>query len=286
MLRIAIQSNGRLYHECLKLLEQVGVTLTIRENSSPVLIRSNNFPAEVLFIEKDRIPTFVMKGKVDLGIVSEYLAADNNVPESCIIRRLGFDRCSLSLAVPQGIKYKGLEWFIGKTIATPYPEATQNFFKSNNIRANAVLMRQQAASAPKVGLADAVCDRVDSGTTIRNHGMKVVATAMQSEACLMVAPNLSPQKQMILDEFLQRFEATQNAQNKFYAIMNVPNAKVDDVIAILPEKQQPSIIKTVGKQISAIHTIIDERRFWDIIDRLKQLGATDIVLTQVSKIVY
>lgn len=285
MLRIAIQSRGRLYHECLTLLKRVGVNLTIREENRPMLVRSNNFPAEVLFLEKDHIPAYVQMGKVDIGIVGEFLAAANEVPNECIIKKLGFDRCSLSLAIPQNTKYKGLEWFIGKTVATPYPTAVQKFFKSHNIRSNAVMLRTAVASAPKAGLADAVCDRVDSGTTLRNQGLKVVDVVMKSEACLIMHSQLNAQKDLILEEFLARIDAAQNAKGQHYVMMNVPNQRLNEILTIIPAMHKPSMMPIEGGDSTAVHTIIDEKRFWDIIGRLKEIGANDIVLIPVEKII-
>ena len=284
MLRIAIQSRGRLSEASIALLDAVGVKLAIREQN-PVLVRSSNFPAEVLFFEKDRVPEFVASGIADIGITGEYMALSKNIPDELIVKRLGFDRCSLSLAVPRDVKYKGLEWFIGKRVATPYPDALTKFFKQRNIRAQVVPVREQVTMAPKIGLADAIFDRVFSGTTLFSQHLKEVEVVMHSEAVLIANATLSPQKLMILEELIQRIDAVQNAMGKKYLMMNVPKDKVHDVLEVLPALQKPTVMPLSDPAWEAVHVVIDEKRFWDIVEKLKQLGAVNLLLTTLEKLI-
>lgn len=284
MLRIAIQPKGRMNQECMNLLEQVGVKLSIRE-SNPVLVRSSNFPAEVLFLEKDSIPELVQSSVVDVAICGEYMAQQALVPKDCIVKRLGFDKSTLSLAIPRDTKYKGIEWFTGKTIATPYPELVQQFFKNKNIRTNVRLMREQVYMAPKIEVADAICDRVHSGTTLISEHLKEVEVIMQSEAVLIVSPAITPQKKMILDELIQRIEAVQYAVGKKFVSLNAPVAALDDIIEFMPSLRRPTITYYNDNEWATVSTVMDEKRLWDIIERLKYLGAEEIVICPIDKII-
>lgn len=284
MLRIAIQSKGRMNQESLELLDSVGVKLSVRE-SNPILVRSSNFPAEVLFIEKDRIPEFVAQGIVDVGICGEYLARQAGTPDECIIKRLGFNKSTLSLAIPRDAKYRGIEWFIGKSIATPYPDLLSRFLKSHGIKATARLMREHVYMAPKVGIADAICDRVYSGTSLMSENLKEVETVMTSEAILIATPQMSPLNQMILDEFLLRIDAIQEAVGKKFVRMNVPIANLDAIIGILPALHSPSIAKYQDEEYMSVSVVMDEKRLWDILERLKELGAKEILICPIDKMI-
>ncbi len=270
--------------ESLELLDSVGVKLSVRE-SNPILVRSSNFPAEVLFIEKDRIPEFVAQGIVDVGICGEYLARQAGTPDECIIKRLGFNKSTLSLAIPRDAKYRGIEWFIGKSIATPYPDLLSRFLKSHGIKATARLMREHVYMAPKVGIADAICDRVYSGTSLMSENLKEVETVMTSEAILIATPQMSPLNQMILDEFLLRIDAIQEAVGKKFVRMNVPIANLDAIIGILPALHYPSIAKYQDEEYMSVSVVMDEKRLWDILERLKELGAKEILICPIDKMI-
>ena len=284
MLRIAIQSKGRMNQESLELLDSVGVTLSVRE-SNPILVRSSNFPAEVLFLEKDRIPEFVSQGIVDIGICGEYLARQANTPDDCIIKRLGFNKSSLSLAIPRDVKYRGMEWFIGKSIATPYPDLLSRFLKLHGIKATTRLMREHVYMAPKVGIADAICDRVYSGTSLMSENLREVETVMTSEAILIATPSMSPLNRMILDEFLLRIDAIQAAVGKKFVRMNIPIGKKDEIIAILPSVHRPSIAHYQDDDMISLSVVMDEKRLWDILERLKELGAKEILICPIDKMI-
>ncbi len=284
MLRIAIQSKGRMCQESLDLLDSVGVKLVLRE-SNPLLVRSSNFPAEVLFVEKDRIPEFVAQGIADVGICGEYLARQAGTSDACIIKRLGFNKSTLSLAILRDAKYKGIEWFMGKTIATPYPDLLSRYLKSRGVKATTRLMREHVYMALKVGVADAICDRVYSGTALMNENLKEVETVMTSEAILIAAPNMNPLNQMILDEFLLRIDAVQAAIGKKFVRMNVPADKKDEIISILPSVHRPSIAHYQDDNMVSISVVMDEKRLWDILERLKELGAKEILICPIDKMI-
>ncbi len=270
--------------ESLDLLDSVGVKLSVRE-SNPILVRSSNFPAEVLFIEKDRIPEFVAQGIVDIGVCGEYLARQAGTPDECVIKRLGFNKSTLSLAIPRDAKYRGIEWFIGKTIATPYPDLLLKFLKLHGIKANARLMREHVYMAPKVGIADAICDRVYSGTSLMSENLKEVETVMTSEAILIATPSMSPLNKMILDEFLLRIDAIQEAVGKKFVRMNVPTDRVDEVVAILPAVHSSSVAQYKSDEFVSLSLVMDERRLWDILERLKELGAKEILVCPIDKMI-
>lgn len=284
VLRIAIQSKGQMYHESLDLLDSVGVKLVIRDSNS-LVIRSSNFPAEVLLVEKDRIPEFVAQGIVDVGICGEYLASQYGTPSECVIKRLGFNKSTLSLAIPRDAKYRGIEWFMGKSIATPYPELLARYLKGRGIKATTRLMRDRVYMAPKVGIADAICDRVHSGTTLMSENLREVETVMTSEAVLIATSSMSPLNQMILEEFLQRIDSIQAAVNKKFVRMNVPVQNVDQIIQILPSVHQPSISHYQNNEYVSIAVVMDETRLWDILERLKSLGAKEILVSPIDKMI-
>ena len=270
--------------ESLDLLDSVGVKLVLRE-SNPLLVRSSNFPAEVLFIEKDRIPEFVAQGIADVGICGEYLARQAGTPDACIIKRLGFNKSTLSLAIPRDAKYKGIEWFMGKTIATPYPDLLSRYLKSRGVKATTRLMREHVYMALKVGVADAICDRVYSGTALMNENLKEVETVMSSEAILIATPNMKPLNRMILDEFLLRIDAIQAAVGKKFVRMNITADKKDDITAILPSVHRPSIAHYQDDDTISLSVVMDEKRLWDILERLKELGAKEILICPIDKMI-
>ena len=270
--------------ESLDLLDSVGVRLSVR-NTNPLIVRSSNFPAEVLFIEKERIPEFVKQGIVDVGICGEYLARQAGVREDCIIKKLGFNKSTLSLAIPRDTKYRGIEWFMGKRIATPYPDLLMKYLKSRGVKASAFLMREHVYMAPKVGIADAICDRVHSGTALMSENLKEVETVMTSEAVLITAPSMSPLNRMILDEFLLRIDSVQVAVGKKFVRMNVPLDHVDEVFSILPSVHRPSVQYYQDDEYASVSVVMDEKRFWDILDRLKTIGVKEILICPIEKMI-
>ncbi|MDD3404728.1 MAG: ATP phosphoribosyltransferase [Paludibacteraceae bacterium] len=282
MLRIAVQSKGRLNEDTMNLLEEVGVKLSIGKRQ--LLTRSSNFPAEILFLRDDDIPKSVAEGIADVGIVgeNEYVEKRANAD---IVKRLGFSNCRLSLAIPKEAKYKGLEWFNGKKIATSYPDILATFLKKNSIKAKIFIITGSVEISPELGVADAIFDIVSSGSTLVAHHLKEVEVIMESEAVMIANKQLTPLKQTIFDELLFRIEAVQEAYNKKYILMNVPNEKIKAIIDILPGMKAPTIMPLVRDGWSSLHTVLDEKRFWDIIGKLKQLGAEGILVLPIEKMI-
>lgn len=284
MLRIAIQSEGRISVETLKLLDKVGVLLSIKEDN-PVLVRSTNFPAEVIFVEKDLLPVVVEKGVADVGICGEYTAMQYGFAEEQVIKRLGFGQATLSLAVPQNVKYKGIEWFKDKVIATPYPDLTTRYLKSRGVRSTVRLVKNRIYMAPQIGLADAICDRVHSGTTLLSHNMKEVETLMTSEAVVIVSPKITPQKMILLDAFMMRIDATSNASTKRMVRMMVPNDRTDDIVPLLRVANNFEVWNSVHGQKTRIEVLMEEKHLWDVVDSLRQMGAEEIVVMNIDKLI-
>lgn len=283
MLRIAIQSKGRLYDETMELLSEAGIKLTAMKRT--LLVPSRNFPVELLFLRDDDIPESVASGTSDIGIVglNEVLEKGKNVE---IIRDLGFSKCRLALAIPQKHQYNGIEWFNGKKIATSYPRILGDFLKKNNITADIHEISGSVEIAPGIGLADAIFDIVSSGSTLVSNNLVEVESVLASEAVLIGnSKELSKEKEDILNELLFRIEAVKAAESKKYVLMNVPRAKLDDVVAILPGIKSPTILPLADESWCSVHTVIQEKNFWEISEKLKSAGAEGILVLNIEKMV-
>ena len=282
MLRIAVQSKGRLYDETMELLQESGISLGVSKRT--LLVQAGNFPVEVLFLRDDDIPQSVAGGVADVGIVGENEFVER-AEKADIIKRLGFSRCRLSLAIPKAIDYKGLEWFNGKKIATSYPGILKSFLKEKGIKAETHVITGSVEIAPGIGLADAIFDIVSSGSTLVSNNLREVEIVMQSEALLIGNPKLDAEKKAILDELLFRFDAVKAAQGKKYIMMNVPDERLNEVIAELPGIKSPTVMPLATKGWSSVHTVLDEKRFWEIIGKLKTAGAEGILVLPIEKMI-
>lgn len=282
MLRIAIQTKGRLHEETMALLVESGIKL--EQSKRLLLIPSRNFPIEVLFLRDDDIPQSVADGVADIGIVGENEHAEKKKNVK-IVKRLGFSKCRLSLAIPKEAEYQGPEWFNNKVIATSYPEILSDFLKKNNVNADIHVITGSVEIAPGIGLADAIFDIVSSGSTLVTNHLKEVEVVMQSEALLIANTGLSKEKQEILDELLFRMEAVQMAEDKKYVLMNIPNDNLDKIIEILPGMKSPTIMPLAKEGWSSLHVVIAEKKFWDIIGKLKNLGAESILVMPIEKMI-
>ena len=283
MLRIAVQSKGRLYDETMELLSEAGIKLTAMKRT--LLVSSRNFPVELLFLRDDDIPESVASGTSDIGIVglNEVMEKNKNVE---IIRNLGFSKCRLALAIPQKHEYNGLEWFNGKKIATSYPRILGDFLQKNNITADIHEISGSVEIAPGIGLADAIFDIVSSGSTLVSNNLVEVENVLASEAVLIGgSKKLSEEKQEILEELLFRIEAVKAAESKKYVLMNVPREKLEDVVAILPGIKSPTIHPLADENWCSVHTVIEEKYFWEIIGKLKAAGAEGILVLNIEKMV-
>ncbi len=282
MLRIAVQSKGRLYDETMELLEESGISLGVSKRT--LLVQSGNFPVEVLFLRDDDIPQSVARGVADVGIVGENEFVER-AEKADVIKRLGFSRCRLSLAIPKAIDYKGLEWFNGRKIATSYPGILNSFLREKGISAETHVITGSVEIAPGIGLADAIFDIVSSGSTLISNNLREVEVVMQSEALLIGNPAMDDEKKAVLDELLFRFDAVKAAQGKKYIMMNVPNDRLSDVTSVLPGIKSPTVMPLAQGDWSSVHTVLDEKRFWEIIGKLKSLGAEGILVLPIEKMI-
>lgn len=282
MLRIAVQSKGRLFEDTMGLLSEAGIKVSSSKRT--LLVQSSNFPIEVLYLRDDDIPQSVATGVADLGIVGEN-EYEERQEDAEVIRPLGFSKCRLSLAIPKAEKYTGLQWFEGKKIATSYPGILRRFMQKNRIAADIHVITGSVEISPGIGLADAIFDIVSSGSTLVSNNLTEVEVVMKSEALLIANRNLDEDKRAILDELLFRIEAVKAAEDKKYVLMNVPTDKVDDVVAVLPGAKSPTVMPLATPGWSSVHTVIDEKRFWEIIRQLKEYGAQGILVLPIEKMI-
>ncbi len=282
MLRIAVQAKGRLFEETMALLEESDIKLSTTKRT--LLVQSSNFPVEVLFLRDDDIPQSVATGVADLGIVGENEFVERQ-EDAEIIKRLGFSKCRLSLAMPKDIEYPGLSWFNGKKIATSYPGILDAFMKSNGVKAEVHVITGSVEVAPGIGLADAIFDIGSSGSTLVSNRLKEGEVVMRSEALLIGNKNMSKEKKEILDELLFRMDAVKTAEDKKYVLMNAPKDKLEDIIAVLPGMKSPTVMPLAQDGWCSVHTVLDEKRFWEIIGKLKALGAEGILVLPIEKMI-
>ena len=282
MLRIAVQSKGRLYDDTMGLLAEAGIK--INPSKRTLLVQSTNFPLEVLFLRDDDIPQCVADGVADVGVVGEN-EYEERQEDAAIIARLGFSSCRLSLAIPKAEDYQGLEWFNGKKIATSYPGILRRFLHKNNIQADIHVITGSVEISPGIGLADAIFDIVSSGSTLVHNNLKEVEVVMKSEALLIGNRHLDADKQTIVDQLMFRINAVRAAQDKKYVMMNVPKDRLSDIIAVLPGIKSPTVIPLSESDWCAVHTVLDEERFWEIINKLKSLGAQGILVTPIENMI-
>lgn len=282
MLRIAVQSKGRLYEDTMALLAEAGIKVSSSKRT--LLVQSSNFPVEILYLRDDDIPQSVATGVADVGIVgqNEY---EERQEDAEVIRPLGFSKCRLSLAIPKAVNYTGLKWFEGKKIATSYPGILRRFMQKNNIAADIHVITGSVEISPGIGLADAIFDIVSSGSTLVSNNLAEVEVVMKSEALLLGNKQMNQEKKEVLNELLFRIEAVKNAEDKKYVLMNVPTDKVKEVVDILPGAKSPTVMPLATEGWSSVHTVIDEKRFWEIIRQLKELGAQGILVVPIEKMI-
>lgn len=282
MLRIAVQSKGRLFEETMSLLQEADIK--IPSSKRILLVQSPNFPVEVLFLRDDDIPQSVANGIADLGIVGENEFVERN-EDAEIVKRLGFSKCRLSLAIPKDVDYPGLEWFEGRKIATSYPGILERFMEEHGIKTDIHVITGSVEIAPGISLADAIFDIVSSGSTLVSNRLKEVEIVMQSEALLIGNKNLSEEKKEILNELLFRIEAVKAAEDKKYVLMNVPTDRLGEIIEVLPGMKSPTVMPLAQEGWSSVHTVLDQKCFWEIIGKLKALGAEGILVLPIEKMI-
>ncbi|MDR1810385.1 MAG: ATP phosphoribosyltransferase [Prevotella sp.] len=281
-LRIAVQSKGRLFEETMELLEEAGVKLNNKKRT--LLVPAKDFPVEILFLRDDDIPQAVATGVADIGIVGENEFVEKNEAAN-IVKRLGFSKCRLSLAVPKDDEYNGLGWFNNRKIATSYPHILSNFLKTNGINAEIHVITGSVEISPSIGLSDAIFDIVSSGGTLVSNRLKEVETVMHSQALLIANRNLTAEKNAILNELVFRIEAVQTAQDKKYILLNVPEDKLQEIIDILPGMRSPTVTPLATKGWCSVQSVVEEKLFWEIISKLKGLGAEGILVLPIEKMI-
>ena len=282
MLRIAVQSKGRLFDDTMNLLAEADIKISSGRRT--LLVQSGNFPLEVLYLRDDDIPQSVASGVADIGVVGENEYVERN-EDAEIISRLGFSKCRLSLAIPKDIDYRGVNWFNGKKIATSYPHILKKFLNEQGIDAEIHVITGSVEISPGIGLADGIFDIVSSGSTLVSNNLREVEVVMQSEALLIGNKNLSKEKRATLDEMLFRFKAVKDAEDKKYVRMNAPKAHLQEIINVLPGLKSPTIIPLADEDWCSVHTVLDQKRFWEIIGKLKEMGAQGILVTPIEKMI-
>ena len=282
MLRIAVQSKGRLFDDTMNLLAEADIKISSGRRT--LLVQSGNFPLEVLYLRDDDIPQSVASGVADIGVVGENEFVERN-EDAEISSRLGFSKCRLSLAIPKDIDYRGVNWFNGKKIATSYPHILKKFLDEQGISAEIHVITGSVEISPGIGLADGIFDIVSSGSTLVSNNLREVEVVMQSEALLIGNKNLSKEKRATLEEMLFRFKAVKDAEDKKYVRMNAPKAHLQEIINVLPGLKSPTIIPLADEDWCSVHTVLDQKRFWEIIGKLKEMGAQGILVTPIEKMI-
>lgn len=282
MIRIAVQSKGRLYEDTMTLLAEAGIKIPAGKRT--LLVESPNFPVEVLYLRDDDIPQSVATGVADLGIVGENEFVERG-EDAEVVRRLGFSKCRLSLAIPKAIDYPGVQWFEGKKIATSYPNILRNYLKEKCVNADVHVITGSVEISPGIGLSDGIFDIVSSGSTLVSNNLREVEVVMKSEALLIANKGLTAEKRATLDDLLFRIEAVKAAEDKKYVLMNVPTECLSEVIAVLPGAKSPTVMPLATPGWNSVHTVIDEKRFWEVISQLKALGAQGILVIPIEKMI-
>lgn len=280
--KLAIQKSGRLSEKSLQLLSECGVGF---ENGERRLIaRAHNFPVELLFLRDDDIPQYVSDGVADAGIVGENIIAEKEYPVT-VAEKLGFARCRLSLAVPKSVDYTGPEWLEGKRIATSYPGILKRFLRENKINAEIHEISGSVEIAPGIGLADAIFDIVSSGSTLISNGLKETETIMHSQAVMIKNNHLPDRKNQILERLLFRIRAVQKAKSNKYILLNAPNESIPKITELIPGMKSPTIMPLALPGWSSLHSVVNENDFWEIIGKLKELGAQGILVIPIEKMI-
>lgn len=282
MLRIALQSKGRLNEKSLSLLRDAGIA--VEESDRRLLSRSSNFPVEILYLRDDDIPQTVSCGIADVGIVGLNEVRERGF-EVEVMQHLGFGKCRLSLAIPKDIPYDGPEYFNGKRIATSYPGILGAYFKEKNVQCDIREIAGSVEISPSIGLADGIFDIVSSGGTLIQNGLAEVEKVMDSDAVLIGTPGLPEDKLSVVRMLQSRFTSVLRSKGKKYMLVNVPNEKIDEALAIIPSMKSPTLLPLADKGWSAIHAVVDESEIWDKADRLKKIGAEDILILSMEKLI-
>jgi ATP phosphoribosyltransferase len=282
ILKIAIQKSGRLNEDSLRILKDCGIS--VDNGNDQLKASASNFPLEVLFLRNSDIPQYLIDGVVDIAIVGDNILVEKG-GDIKIVEKLGFSKCRVSVAVPKTFDFKSIKDLKNKRIATSYPATTLQYFKSQNVKVDLHQISGSVEIAPNIGLADAIVDIVSTGSTLFKNNLKEVAVIMKSEAVLAVSPTIDEEKKVLLDKLKFRIQAVLRARKAKYILMNVPNEKIMAISQILPVLKSPTIVPLDQVGWCSVQSVIDEEQFWDVIDRLKEAGAEDILVCPIEKMV-
>lgn len=281
-LKIAIQKSGRLNEDSLQLLKECGVS--IDNGVDKLKASASNFPLEVFYLRNSDIPQYLIDGVVDIAIIGENTIIEKH-PSLEVIEYLGFSKCRLSIATPKGLNYKSIKELNGKRIATSYPNTLKQFLTTNNVNAEIHEISGSVEIAPNIGLADAICDLVSSGSTLFKNGLEEQDIILKSEACVSISPLIGEEERKIVEKLLFRIKSVLKARSSKYILMNVPNDKIEAISNILPVLKSPTVLPLAEEGWSSLHSVIEENKFWEVIDQLKENGAEGILVIPIEKMV-
>ncbi len=281
-IRIAIQKSGRLNEDSLQILKDCGIS--IDNGKDQLKASSRNFPIEVFYLRNGDIPQYLRDGVVDIAIIGENVLVEKG-EDITIAEKLGFSKCKVSLAVPKSVKYNSVQDFQGKRIATSYPNTVTNYLKEKGVSAELHIINGSVEIAPNIGLADAICDIVSSGSTLFKNNLKEVEVMLTSEAVLAVSPKISAERKVLLEKLQFRIQSVLRARQSKYVLLNAPNDKLQGVLALLPGMRSPTVLPLADEGWSSVHTVINKDKFWEVIDELKKAGAEGILVCPIEKMV-
>lgn len=281
-LKIAIQKSGRLHEDSIRILNECGIA--IDNGKDQLKASARNFDLEVFYLRNSDIPKYLIDGVVDAAIIGENLLIENGEGIR-MAEKLGFSKCRVSLAIPKNAQYTGIKDLEGKRIATSYPNTLQNYLNENGVKADLHIINGSVEIAPNIGLSEAICDIVSSGSTLFKNNLKEVETIVRSEAVLAISPAISSDSEKLLDQLRFRLQAVLKGRDFRYVLMNVPNDKLDDVVKLLPGMKSPTVLPLIEEGWSSLHTVINKETFWEVIDELKKAGAEGILVCPIEKMV-
>ena len=281
-LRIAVQKSGRLNEDSMAILKDIGIY--IDNGKDQLKASAKGFPVEVFYLRNGDIPQYLKDGVVDAAIIGENVLIEKGNGIN-VVEKLGFSTCRVCIAIPKSAKYSSIKDLEGKRIATSYPNTVQNYLDENKVKANLHIINGSVEIAPNIGLADAICDIVSSGSTLFKNNLKEVETILKSEAVLAVSPVLSSEKQAILNKIQFRIQSVLKGRNSKYVLLNAPNDKIDAIINVLPGMKSPTVLPLAEPGWSSVHSVISKNQFWDVIDELKANGAQGILVCPIEKMV-
>ena len=281
-LRIAVQKSGRLNEDSMRILKDIGIS--IDNGKDQLKASARNFPVEVFYLRNGDIPQYLKDGVVDAAIIGENVLIEKG-NDITVVEKLGFSTCRVCIAVPKSAEYSSINDLEGKRIATSYPNTVKMYLDENGVKANLHIINGSVEIAPNIGLADAICDIVSSGSTLFKNNLKEVDTILKSEAVLAVSPVLSEEKQAILDKIQFRIQSVLKGRQSKYILLNAPNDKIENIINVLPGMKSPTVLPLAQEGWSSVHSVISKNEFWDVIDELKNNGAQGILVCPIEKMV-